>query len=104
MEEGITEKDDPLLRCLAWILSRNNIDASEASIRHGLPVDTGRLTPSMMCRAAEKFGFSAGIFKKSLGKISSLALPAILVLENGDACILTAIKGTKQDCCLSTCF
>ncbi len=96
MEELDSHRDDPLLQCLSWILSRQGIDASEASIRHGLPVDATRLTPSMMCRAAEKFGFSARIFKKPLGKISSLVLPAILVLENGDACILTAIKGRNR--------
>ncbi|OYD25979.1 type I secretion system permease/ATPase [Oceanimonas baumannii] len=55
---------------------------------HGLPLIDGRLTTVLFPRAAERAGFSSRQDTSSLGDISDLLLPCILLLKNGSACVL----------------
>ncbi|MBA2653479.1 MAG: type I secretion system permease/ATPase [Gammaproteobacteria bacterium] len=79
---------DPLLGCLLIISQYYRRPYSKEALLAGLPLLNNRLTPSLFIRAAERAGFIAKLNKKSLPKISNLVLPAILILQNNQCCVL----------------
>ena len=82
---------DPLLQCLMHLTQQNHRPLSAQALREGLPLEHDRLTPKLFVRAAKRAGFSAKIVERPLLDISPLTLPAVLLLENDDACILQEI-------------
>ncbi|HEY7841630.1 MAG TPA: ABC transporter transmembrane domain-containing protein, partial [Gammaproteobacteria bacterium] len=82
---------DPLAECLAVLTRRENRPVSPESLCAGLPLIDGRLTPELFVRAAERAGFSARVVRRPLADISTLVLPAVLLLNHRDACLLTAL-------------
>ncbi len=91
---------DPLLFCLATLTKLANQPVSPEALVCGLPFDPGedkkRLfsvgnSKANFSRAARNAGFESGLFKKKLMEIPPLILPAILILKQEKACILTAI-------------
>lgn len=78
---------DPLLTCLVHLTQQNHRPMSAQVLCDGLPVD-GQLTPELFIRAARRAGFAARIVKRELAAITPLTLPAVLLLENQQACIL----------------
>src|SRR5690606_27528060 len=50
--------------------------------------EKSRLTPELFARAAARAGLSSRIVKRPLGKISPLVMPAVLLLRDGNACVL----------------
>jgi len=91
---------DPLMQCLIILTKLNNRPTTVEALSHGLPFDSGeekqRLfslynSKSNFSRAAANAGFKATLVKRSIGKISPLVLPAILLLKNDTACVLTAM-------------
>jgi ATP-binding cassette subfamily C protein LapB len=80
--------DDPLLECLALVMRLNGRPMSPAAIIAGLPVERARLSASEAIRAAERQGYAARVAKRSLARISSLTLPAILLLHGERALVL----------------
>ena len=86
--------DDPLLGCLLILARIHNRCASAEALTVGLPLINHRLTPQLFSRAAEQAGLSAKVVKRDLPYISDLGLPAVLVLQNGDACVLVRREET----------
>lgn len=82
-------KQDTLLDSLVILTHLHHKPFSAESLCAGLPLIDGRLTPDLFVRAAEKAGFSAKLVKRNLDSISKMVLPAVLLLENDQACILT---------------
>ncbi|MCJ8297850.1 MAG: type I secretion system permease/ATPase [Pseudomonadales bacterium] len=82
---------DPLLKCLMHLTQQNHRPLSAEALRDGLPLEDNKLTPKLFVRAAKRAGFSAKIVERKLLSISPLTLPAVLLLENDDACILQEI-------------
>jgi len=80
--------DDALLDCLTFLCRFHGAPRSAQVLTAGLPLDGGRLTPSLLVRAAERVGFGARIFRRTIPQIPKMVLPAILVLEDGRACVL----------------
>lgn len=80
--------DDPLANCLAILTRIQHQPHSAQSLTAGLPLEESRLTPELFIRAAARANLSARIIKRSLAEISNLTLPAVLLLQDGDACIL----------------
>lgn len=80
--------DDPLLDSLMIICKLHNIITSRNVLTAGLPLNASQLTLSAFPRAAQRAGLKARILKRPLDKISSLSLPAILLLKNGQAAVL----------------
>ncbi len=78
---------DPLLGCLVILTKIHGRPVSADALVAGLPLENNLLTPSLFLRAAEQAGFSARIVRRPLGKISSLLLPAVLLLKDNTACI-----------------
>lgn len=80
---------DPLLDCLEFIARRFGISFSPAGALSGLPLKTGRLDEENFARAAARFGLSARTLAREVYDIPSMVLPAVMLLKNGDACVLT---------------
>ncbi len=85
------EPDDSLLECLAILTRLHAHPVSAGALAAGLPLENDRLTPSLFVRAAELQGYSARILKRALRRISNLVLPAVLLLKDGRACVLTRL-------------
>lgn len=84
---------DPLLECLVQLTGWFGKPASAEALAAGLPVPDQGLTPDLFVRAAARGGFSAQIVRRPLDEISSLVLPAVLLLDGRQACVLV----TKDD-------
>jgi ATP-binding cassette subfamily C protein LapB len=91
-DDGHNTVDDPLLRSLTLLAKLLNKPHSPQSLVAGLPLVDNKLTPKLFARAAERAGLTSKITKRSLSKVSNLVLPAILLLENGNACVLLETK------------
>jgi ATP-binding cassette, subfamily C, bacterial LapB len=80
--------DDPLLGCLLILATRHHRPVSAESLVAGLPLVEHRLTPPLFLRAAQRIGLSAKQVKRPLDAIPDLVLPAVLLLQEQQACIL----------------
>lgn len=87
--------DDPLLACLTVLSKILHRPHSADSLVAGLPLVDNRLTAGLFSRAAERAGLTSRLIKRPLRKISSLVLPAVLLLDDGNACILVALSGKQ---------
>jgi ATP-binding cassette subfamily C protein LapB len=85
--------DDPLANCLVLLTRMQHRPFSLQSLTAGLPLVSSRLTPELFVRAAARADISAQIIKRKLDEISNLTLPTVLLLNDGQACILLE----KQD-------
>lgn len=81
---------DALANCLAAVSRLLGQPATAEALIAGLPLEDGRLTPELFLRAAERAGFAAKQVRCELSQLSALALPAVLLLEGREACVLTA--------------
>ncbi len=89
--------DDPLLECLGILAELHGQQVSLDALRAGLPTAGGEaLTPELLLLAAEQQGYASRLLKRSLNRISPLVLPAILLLKDGQACVLTDIGKKGQ--------
>ena len=96
---------DPLLECLVIFAKVNNRPISVESLISGLPVKPGADGPELFSidnpkglfsRVASRAGFASRLIHRDLDKLSHLLLPCILVLRNGNACILESIDRKNQ--------
>ncbi len=87
--------DDPLLRCLVLLTKLQHRPFSADALSAGLPLENHRLTPDLFIRAAQRAGLSARVVKRPLAKISSLILPAVLLLDKEQACVVLEINPVK---------
>ena len=79
---------DPLLDCLVELTRMYGRPSSRAALSAGLPLSKNGLTPSLFARAASHAGFSGKVVRRALDKIDPALLPAILLLNNNQACVL----------------
>lgn len=98
--EEILTTHDALLGCLLILAKHFQSPCSAASLTERLPLVDNKLTPDLFVRAAERAGLAAEINMIPFVDISRLALPAVLLLEEGDACLL--LKKTKETCSILT--
>ncbi len=87
---AITQHDDSLLLALLSVCKILHTPHSAESLTAGLPLVDNKLTPALFVRAATRAGFSTGLIKRPLDKISHLVLPAVLLLKDHKTCVLTA--------------
>lgn len=90
--------DDPLAACLVAITKIHERPFSAQALTAGLPLVDGRLTPGLAVRAAERADLSARVVRRRLSAISDLVLPAVLLLNDRQACVLVArpARGTAE--------
>ncbi len=79
--------DDALLHSVVWLTRHHGRERSAQSLLADLPL-TGPMGPDQAIRVMRDAGFNAGLIQQRIGEIHSLLLPAVLLLKNGDACIL----------------
>ncbi|MDH3740733.1 MAG: type I secretion system permease/ATPase [Hyphomicrobiales bacterium] len=79
---------DPLLNCLIAVATYHDRAVSADALTAGLPLAEGRLTPGLFERAAQRAGYAARLVSRSLNRLNPIVLPAILLLEDNDACVL----------------
>jgi ATP-binding cassette subfamily C protein LapB len=91
---------DPLLECLVIFAKLHNRPISVEALIAGLPVEPGADGPELFSidspkglfsRVASRAGFASRLIHRDLAKLSRLLLPCILVLKNGNACILESL-------------
>ncbi len=88
---------DPLLDCLVEVCRLHGQTASRASLSAGLPLSGathGRLSLELAERAAARAGMTARLQRSALDAIDAAALPAILILQGNEACVLLGWDGT----------
>ncbi|GAA4503702.1 type I secretion system permease/ATPase [Pseudaeromonas paramecii] len=95
--ESVQSDCDELLESLVFLSKFHGIPNSKEALVAGLPMPDGRLTPLLFLRAAERAGFTARQQGVSLGQISELLLPCVLLLSGGSACILLAVDRVHQE-------
>jgi ATP-binding cassette subfamily C protein LapB len=79
---------DPLLDCLVELTRIYGRPSTRAALSAGLPLSKQGLTPSLFARAASNAGFSGKVVRRSLDKIDEALLPAILLLNDNQACVI----------------
>lgn len=86
----IPGRHDPLAGCLAQLARMLGQPASADALVAGLPVEAEGLTPELFVRAAERVGLTARLLRQAdLASFPRLSLPAVLLLKNREACVLT---------------
>lgn len=81
--------NDALAHAIAWLTRHHGRERSPESLLATLPVQ-GRLAPDQALRALNEAGFSAGLVQRAIPELNELLLPAVLLLKEGDACIVVA--------------
>jgi ATP-binding cassette subfamily C protein LapB len=92
----VKKEKDNLAALLVLIADHYKIKTNQNQLKAGLPLVNDRLTPDLFIRAAKKIGLFAKLATRSLSKISSLLLPAIINLKNEDCLLVTKIDLKKN--------
>lgn len=79
---------DHLLICLSIVAKIYHHPISLSAVTSGLPLENGKLTPTLFERAATRAYFSSKLENIALERLSALMLPAILLLNDEQACVL----------------
>ncbi|MDD5299261.1 MAG: type I secretion system permease/ATPase [Gallionella sp.] len=79
---------DPLLDSVLEVARIHGRPSTRAALSAGLPLQNGRLTPSLVARAANRAGLNCRIVRRELAKIDPIQLPAILLLNGDESCVL----------------
>ncbi len=82
-------ENDALAHALSWLTHHHGRERSPESLLAGLPL-AGRLAPDQALRALREAGFNAGLVQRRVAELHQLLLPAILLLKEGDACVVVA--------------
>ncbi len=91
-----SSETDPLLEALVWLCRHHGVDRSEHSLLEGLAL-TGPMTAEQGLAVLRQAGFSASLVKRPPGKILSLLMPVVMLLKNGDACVvLRRVSGRSE--------
>lgn len=83
-----TEGYDPLLECLVFLTAHYGRAKSAQALTTGLAYDDKDMSPNLFREAAERIGLKTQIVKKPLKTIPESVLPAVLILENEQSCVL----------------
>ncbi len=90
--------DDPLLDCLVQLTKLYGNPAARTGLRAGLPLVDNRLTVELFHRAAERADLASRVLRKPLKKIAHLHLPAVMLLNDRQACLLIEKDAAKGLC------
>lgn len=79
---------DPLLAGLLYLCRHHGRARSALTLTAGLPLQQGRLMPSLLPRAARRAGLYARLARRPFAHIPSALLPCLLLLKDDQACVL----------------
>jgi ATP-binding cassette, subfamily C, bacterial LapB len=83
---------DSLLDSLVIICRSEGIATSRDALTAGLPLRGGKMTPKLVKRSAERVNLAANVLKKSLHTLRPEFLPAIVLLKDEKARVVTKIN------------
>lgn len=84
-------KTDTLLECLVFLTAHYGRAKSAQALVSGLAYDGHRMRPQLFTEAAERLGIRTKTAKKSkISDIPEAVLPAVIVLEDEEACVLVS--------------
>ncbi|GHB25906.1 type I secretion system permease/ATPase [Salinicola rhizosphaerae] len=87
--EPLGEKEiDPLLGALVFLCRHHGTPKTADVISDGLPLDEGRLTLSLVPRAASRAGLSAKLVSQRADRVADILLPCIVMLQGRRAVVL----------------
>lgn len=87
----------PLIDCLHLLAGYYGRRTSVAGLTSGLPVSKEGISPNVFSRAANRADMNAVLSERSLESLAIAPnLPCILVLAEGQACVLWGIKHPKK--------
>ncbi|MGY0195183.1 type I secretion system permease/ATPase [Leptothrix sp. BB-4] len=84
---AVDSADDALLGAVLWLCRHHGVQRTPQSLLDGLGI-AQTLTPPLAVRVLDAAGFNASVVEREPRQILALLLPAILLLRNGDACVL----------------
>jgi len=88
---GSVADADSLLDSLVLICRIQGLATSKDALISGLPLRNGKMTPALLKRSAERVNLVVTTLKKPLNKLRPEFLPAILLLKDEEACVLTKL-------------
>jgi len=80
---------DALAHAMVWLTRHHGQERSIASLLASQQVE-GALGPDQALRALREAGWNAGLSQRAIVDIPDVLLPVVLLLHNGDACVLVA--------------
>jgi ATP-binding cassette subfamily C protein LapB len=80
---------DALAHALVWLTRHHGEERSIASLLASQQVE-GSLGPDQALRALREAGWNAGLSQRAIVDIPDVLLPVVLLLKNGDACVLVS--------------
>jgi len=86
--ESSSSSGDPLLEALLWMCRHHGVERTSVSLLNGLGL-SGPMSAQQAVSLMQNAGFNAAIVRRPPSKILSLLMPVVLLLKNGDACIVT---------------
>ena len=86
---------DPLLECLVYLTAHFGRAKSAEALTAGLAYDARFMRPALFCEAGERLGLKTQVVKRALPAIPSAVLPAVIILNDEQACVLLEVKGKK---------
>jgi ATP-binding cassette, subfamily C, bacterial LapB len=88
---------DTLLNSLIYVSRYYGLANSPEALVNGLPLTKGKLTSYLFPRAAERAGLVAKEHHANLKEIPNIILPVILLLKNGEACVLNSMNEEAEE-------
>ncbi|MFA7351417.1 MAG: type I secretion system permease/ATPase [Methylotenera sp.] len=94
--ESAASVADSLLDSLALICRIHGVATSKDALVSGLPLRDGKMTPTLLKRSADRVNLAVTILKTPLNSIRQEFLPAILLLKDEEACVVTKLDLTNN--------
>ena len=89
----------PLIKSMVDLCRLHGKAVSPRQMAASLPKSTGEIPPSACIRAAREAGVQmATVYRPSLAKITTFTLPCILLLKEGQSCVLLGYTETQAQC------
>lgn len=88
---------DSLLESLHLLCRIKGVAISKDALSAGLPLNNGRMTPSLVKRAASRANLTAKVLKKPISAIRAEFAPSILLLQGEEACLFLGWDDTQEN-------
>lgn len=88
-------ENDALAHAISWLTRHHGRGRSPESLLSSLGLKA-RLGPDQAVRALREAGFNAGLVQRRIADLNPMLLPAVLLLKEGDACVVVARHADGQ--------
>ena len=85
-----------LMDCLLLLAGLEGRPTSLSALSSGLPLVDGKLTPELFNRAANRAGLASILLARQLDNIPQEVLPCVLLLNSGQAVVLSSLDAELQ--------